>query len=219
MNVCVEDFISIFARHSGSSLVAFLPELEDGSFIASLPLLHQNWRQRVNIPTTKDLSLHQFSCKSSWHSAENTNKTLKVMQSFQSPLGSLCKWRLLLFLLLMWLQIFSINWGKVVALITIHCPFSSMNVHDLAYLSWQQVVLPASNFYTGPVDRVTCVLSVFGHSRFEITGLRSVKQFCSLIKTRLRITANVTDDGIRVGFESSACLSRICWWWRIFLCI
>ena len=68
------------------------------------------------------------------------------------------------------------------------------------------MVFLANNFYTVPVDFVYCVLSVLRHSRFEIAGLRSMKQFCSLIKTWLRNTENATDEGIRVGFESSTCL-------------
>lgn len=74
------------------------------------------------------------------------------------------------------------------------------------FLARKQVVFLANNFYTVSVDAVPCVLSVFRHSRFEIVGLQSMKQFCSLIKTWLRITGNATDEGIRVGFESSACL-------------
>ena len=67
ITVCVALRISFlfFARHRDSTLIAFLPEFEDGSFIASLPLLHQNRRRRINIPSTKGLSLHQFSCESS----------------------------------------------------------------------------------------------------------------------------------------------------------
>ena len=41
---------------------------------------------------------------------------------------------------------------------------------------------------------------------------------CSLMKTRVWITANVTHKGIRMGSECSVLLSRNCWWWRIFLC-
>lgn len=203
-----------FARYCCSTLVAFLSEFEDGSFIASLPLLHQNRRQskRSNYKGSFVAPIFLWEQLTQWREVFfNINKILKVTQSFQNPSGSLHKWGLLLLLLLMWLQNFSIDWGEVLALITVHCRSSSMNIYGLSYLSWQQVVIPANNFYTGPVDWVTCVLSLFGHSRFEITCLRSVKQFCSLFKTRLQITANVTEDGIRVGFESSACLSRICW--------
>ena len=39
-----------------------------------------------------------------------------------------------------------------------------------------------------------------------------MEQFCSLIKTRLPMTANViTDEGIQMGSESSAKLSTSCW--------
>ena len=39
-----------------------------------------------------------------------------------------------------------------------------------------------------------------------------MEQFCSRIKTRLRITANIiTDEGIQMGSESSAKLSTNCW--------
>ena len=40
--------------------------------------------------------------------------------------------------------------GKVVALITVHSWSLSMNVHDLVYWAWKQVVFLANIFYTGP---------------------------------------------------------------------
>ena len=61
-------------------------------------------------------------------------------------------------------------------------------------------------------DKKSSVLSVFGHSGFEITCLRLVKQFCSLIKTRLQITANVTDGGFRklcVSFKNLLVVKNI----------
>ena len=39
--------------------------------------------------------------------------------------------------------------GKVVALITVHSWSPSMNVHDLVYWAWKQVVFLANIFYTG----------------------------------------------------------------------
>ena len=46
------------------------------------------------------------------------------------------------------------------------------------------------------------------------------EQFCSPIKTRLRITANVTtDEGIGMGSKSFAKLSTNCWCWGIFFVI
>ena len=39
--------------------------------------------------------------------------------------------------------------GKVVALITVHSQSPSMNVHDLVYWAWKQVVFLANIFHTG----------------------------------------------------------------------
>ena len=47
-----------------------------------------------------------------------------------------------------------------------------------------------------------------------------MEQFCSLIKTRLQITANlISDEGIRMDSESPAKLSTNCWCWRVFFII
>ena len=51
----------------------------------------------------------------------------------------------------------ALNWGKVVALITVHFRSPIMNVYGLAYLAWKQVVFLANYFYTGTVDGFRCI--------------------------------------------------------------
>ena len=46
-----------------------------------------------------------------------------------------------------------------------HCRFPSMNVFGLVELGRKQLVFPGNNFYSGIFDRVTCELSMLGHSR------------------------------------------------------
>ena len=60
---------------------------------------------------------------------QNTNKFMKVTQSFRNPSWSPHQWHLLLInciLVLMRLQNYPINWGKAVALIMVHCRLLSM---------------------------------------------------------------------------------------------
>ena len=54
-------------------------------------------------------------------------------------------------LILMRLQNWSINEGKVVALITVSFWSLLLNLYGLVYLVWKQVVFLANNFCTGPV--------------------------------------------------------------------
>ena len=71
----------------------------------------------------------------------------------------------------------------------------------------------------------TAVLKVTQSFQFTIQNPSSVtfpqfkctEQFCSLIKTRLQITVNVTDEGIWMGSKRSEHLSRKCCCGRIFL--
>ena len=51
----------------------------------------------------------------------------------------------------------ALNWGKVVALITVHFRSPIMNVYGLAYLARKQVVFLANYFYTGTVDGFRCI--------------------------------------------------------------
>ena len=60
---------------------------------------------------------------------------------------------------------------EVVTLTTVHCRSPNMNINGLSDLAWKEVVFPANNFNAGPMDGVVCVLSVFGHSRLQITRL------------------------------------------------
>lgn len=46
-----------------------------------------------------------------------------------------------------------------------HCRLPSMNVFGLVELGRKQLVFPGNNLYSGPFDRVTCELSMLGHSR------------------------------------------------------
>ena len=46
-----------------------------------------------------------------------------------------------------------------------HCRLPSMNVFGLVELGRKQLVFLGNNFYSGPFDRVTCELSMLGHSR------------------------------------------------------
>ena len=80
---------------------------------------------------------------------QNTNKFMKVTQSFRNPSWSPHQWHLLLInciLVLMRLQNYPINWGKAVALIMVHCRLLSMNVYGHKYLVWKQVVFLANYF-------------------------------------------------------------------------
>lgn len=43
-----------------------------------------------------------------------------------------------------------------------------MNNYGLEGLASKAVVFLANNVYTGPVDGVTCVLSMFGHNRVAL---------------------------------------------------
>ena len=72
--------------------------------------------------------------------------------------------------------------------------------------------------YARPLTFITCnrKWTVIRATTFP----QFMEQFCSPIKTKLRIAANVTtDDGIRMGSESFAKLSTNCWCWGIFFAI
>ena len=51
----------------------------------------------------------------------------------------------------------AINWGRVVALITVHFRSPTMTVYGLAHLAWKQEVFLANYFYAGPVDGRLCI--------------------------------------------------------------
>ena len=70
----------------------------------------------------------------------------------------------------------SINWGKLVALITVHFQAPSKNVYRLANLAWKQVVFLANNFFTSPVGGVALVLRrLISHK--TIRRLRNINHF------------------------------------------
>ena len=55
-------------------------------------------------------------------------------------------------LVLMKLQNSSVNLEEVATLITVQCRSPDMNINDLSDLARKEVVFPANNFNTGPVD-------------------------------------------------------------------
>ena len=86
------------------------------------------------------------------------------------------------------LQNCSTSWGKVVALTAVHCRSPCMNVYGLKNLAWNTGGSLGQQFSHWP-------------SRWMVAINDTILQ---LQQKELWTTSNVTDDGIRVGFESSA---------------
>ena len=103
-----------------------------------------------------------------WHSGDSAVRTFyyrkQIFCQHQQFIESLAElWELLgipssvmafavsCSLILMRLQNWSINEGKVVALITVNFWSLLLNLYGLVYLVWKQVVFLANNFCTGPV--------------------------------------------------------------------
>lgn len=86
------------------------------------------------------------------------------------------------------LQNCSINWGKLVALITVHFQAPSKNVYPLANLAWKEVVFLANNFFTGPVGGVALVLRrLISHKTIRRLRILTILMQCRRHFTRFDI--------------------------------